>query len=70
MENSLNAEVFRLLREEVDTEHQDGFLRAVISHIRNTPNITVTDVRQFFYDIWIGAVAREKSDKERLGDDY
>ncbi len=68
--NSVNEEVQKLLFEKVPSTHQDEFLRAVIAHIRNTPTPTRQTVLDFFYDIWIGALAHDKEQRRILGAQY
>ena len=68
--NSVNEEVQKLLFEKVPSSHQDQFLRAVIAHIKDTSTPTRQTVLDFFYNIWIGAVAHDTEQRRILGNEY
>jgi hypothetical protein len=70
MENTVNAEVDRILRGEIKKEDQDCFLRGVIAHIKSISKPTVEDVREFFSIRWRGAEAHENAAQKELGNDY
>lgn len=67
--NPVNAEVDRLLREEVSEDKQDSFLRAAAAHLEWIKNPKVSDVRDFF-SRWKGALEREVALRGQLGADY